>query len=52
METYRAYRRTKDHISKHGIVDLRYELKLSEWYCTQVGFRLAVKESGLENLLE
>lgn len=52
LETTKAYRRMKEHISKHGTVEPRFKDKFSSMYCTQVGIKIAIKEAGLEKLLK
>ncbi len=49
--TYRAYRRMRVHIEEHGTIEPRLRDKLSKWYCTQVGIRMAAEEAGLEELV-
>lgn len=44
LETYRAYKRTLCHIKKYGIIDKRYEFKISVEYCDRVGMEVAEKE--------
>ena len=51
VHTYRAYRNTKKHIKKYGVLDSRYGRKYSD-YCDSVGVKLAAKESGLLNKLK
>ncbi|MBR9705638.1 hypothetical protein GOV14_01255 [Candidatus Pacearchaeota archaeon] len=48
LETFKAYKRMKKHIKKHGIIDPRFKDKFSNLYCTQLGIKIAAKEEGLE----
>jgi hypothetical protein len=50
-ETFKAYRRMKEHIAEHGIIEPRFKDKFSLMYCTQTGIKMAAEEAGLENLI-
>lgn len=51
LETYKAYKRTKDHIKEHGTLDPRFINTFKRYYCDRAGVELAAKEKGLENLI-
>ena len=50
-ETYKAYRRMRDHIEEHGTVDTRFKDRFSSMYCTQTGIKMAAEEAELEKLI-
>jgi hypothetical protein len=53
LETYTSYIRTRRHIEENGGVAPRFRDKyLSSLYCNKTGFKLAVKEAGLEGLIK
>ena len=57
LDTFRTYRRTKDHLKKfENQIKVReddesFKRKESFWYCNRKGYELALKESGLEKHL-
>jgi len=51
MESYRAYKRTKEHIRIHNNLDERFK-NLYYTYCGNSGVRAAAKEAGLEHFLQ
>ena len=50
-ETYTAFRRMREHIKEHGIIEQRFKDRFSSMYCTQTGIKMAAEEAGLENLI-
>jgi hypothetical protein len=50
-ETYKAYRKMRNHIKEYDTIDQRFKGKFSSFYCTQKGIKLAAKEGGLEHLI-
>ncbi len=50
-ETFIAYRRIKNHIEKYTVLDEKIIDAFSKSYCTRAGLKLAVREIGLENLV-
>ncbi len=51
VETYKAYRKMKNHIQKHNTIESRFKIRFSQDYCVRTGIKLAAKEAGLEDLL-
>jgi len=50
-ETLDSYKRTKNNVNKYGTINDVYYYKHS-MYCNKVGVKLALKEAGLEKILE
>lgn len=50
-ETYNSYRRMREHIEKHGTIDIRFRNKFYFTYCTQTGIKMAADEAGLGDLI-
>lgn len=51
-ETLKAYNKSKKYIQKFGKIKSDYQGIKDNWYCSRVGMRLAIEESGLEEVLK
>ncbi|MDA2935962.1 hypothetical protein MYX06_01985 [Patescibacteria group bacterium AH-259-L05] len=46
--TYDMYKRTISHIQSHGKLGKRFGRKVPHEYCDQIGFKIALKDLGIE----
>ena len=46
IETYKSYKRAKEHIALHGTLDRRFAMTSSFLYCDRQGVYMAAKETG------
>jgi hypothetical protein len=50
-DTYYSYKKMQKHIKHRNKINYKFRDNLSGYYCDRAGYRLALKEKGLEDLL-